>query len=191
MNVTREEAAKALEDITKASDKIVELKGYNHGAPHFMIWGTVWLVANIITQFWPQQANWAWGPGVIIGMIASTVAGVIQARMNKPGATSSMDARIGRRIGMTSGIVFVFIFCLIYIAKPETSRDINALISIFFPFMYMGAGIWAGWRLFAIGLVTAAGIMAGYIWIDEYYSLWMGLFGGGSLIASGLWLRSA
>jgi hypothetical protein len=191
MNVTREEAAKALEDISKASDKIVELKGYNHGAPHFMIWGIVWLVANIITQFWPQQANWAWGPGVIIGMIASTVAGVIQARMNKPGATSSMDARIGRRIGMTSGIVFVFIFCLIYIAKPETSRDINALISIFFPFMYMGAGIWAGWRLFAIGLVTAAGIMAGYIWIDEYYSLWMGLFGGGSLIASGLWLRSA
>jgi hypothetical protein len=57
--------------------------------------------------------------------------------------------------------------------------------------MYMGSGIWAGWRLFAIGFVTAAGIMAGFIWIDDYYSLWMGLFGGGSLIAGGLWLRSA
>jgi hypothetical protein len=55
----------------------------------------------------------------------------------------------------------------------------------------MGSGIWAGRRLFAIGLVTAAGIMAGFIWIDEYYLLWMGLFGGGSLIAGGLWLRSA
>ncbi len=191
MNLTREEAAKALEDISKASDKIVELKGYNHGAPHFIIWGLVWLVANTITQFWPEHANWGWGPGVIIGMIASTVTGVIQSKTIKGVEASSEDAKIGRRIGMTSGIAFVFIFCLIYIAKPETSRDINALISIFFPFLYMGAGIWSGWRLFAIGAVTAAGIMAGYIWIEEYYSLWMGLFGGGSLIASGLWLRSA
>ncbi len=65
------------------------------------------------------------------------------------------------------------------------------MISIFFPFMYMGSGIWARRRLFAIGFVTAAGIMAGFIWIDEYYPLWMGLFGGDSLIAGGLWLRSA
>jgi len=65
------------------------------------------------------------------------------------------------------------------------------MISIFFPFIYMGSGIWAGRRLFAIGLVTAAGIMAGFTWIDAYYLLWMGLFGGGSLIAGGLWLRSA
>jgi hypothetical protein len=85
----------------------------------------------------------------------------------------------------------MFIACLIFISRPETSRDANAMISIFFPFMYMGSGIWAGRRLFAIGFVTAAGIMAGFIWIDEYYPLWMGLFGGDSLIAGGLWLRSA
>ena len=65
------------------------------------------------------------------------------------------------------------------------------MISIFFPFMYMGSDIWAGRRLFAIRLVTAVGIVAGFIWIDECYLLWMGLFGGGSLIAGGLWLRSA
>lgn len=191
MNVTRDEAAQALADINRASDKIVELKGYNHGAPYFMIWGLVWLFANIVTQFWPDQANWAWGPGVVIGMIASTVTGLIQSKTIKTTASTAATAKIGRRIAMTSVTMFVFIFCIIYIARPETSREINALISIFFPFLYMGAGIWAGWRLFAIGAVTAAGIMAGYIWIDEYYALWMGLFGGGALIASGLWLRSA
>lgn len=36
----------------------------------------------------------------------------------------------------------------------------------------------AGRRLFATGLVTAAGIMAGFVWIDEDYSVWMGLIGG-------------
>lgn len=191
MTVTREEAAKALEEVSRASDRINTLKGYNHGAPHFIIWGLVWLTANTATQFWPAQSNLAWGVGVAVGMIASVVTGVVQSRMIRPGASSSAEAKIGRKIGMTSAVMFAFIACLVVITRPETSRESNAMISIFFPFMYMGSGIRAGWRLFAIGLVTAAGIMAGFVWIDEYYSLWMGVFGGGSLIAGGLWLRSA
>jgi hypothetical protein len=191
MNVTREEAAKALEEVSQASDRIVTLKGYNQGAPHFIIWGLVWLVANTVTQFWPDQTDWAWGPGVVIGMIASAVTGVIQSRGIKPGAQSSFDVKIARRVGLTWLVTLTFISCLIFISRPETSRETNAMISIFFPFMYMASGIWAGWRLFVIGFVTAAGIMAGFVWIDEYYALWMGVFGGGSLIAGGLWLRSA
>lgn len=191
MNVTREEAAKALEEVSRASDRIVTLKGYNHGAPHFVIWGLVWLVANTVTQFWPDNTNWAWGPGIVIGVIASAVTGMIQSRGVKRGPPSSFDATTARRIGLTSLVGLAFITCLIFISRPETSRETNAMISIFFPFMYMASGIWAGWRLFAIGFVTAAGIMAGFVWIDEYYALWMGVFGGGSLIAGGLWLRSA
>jgi len=191
MNVTREEAANALEEVSQASDRIVTLKGYNQGAPHFIIWGLVWLVANTVTQFWPDQTDWAWGPGVVIGMIASAVTVVIQSRGIKPGAKSSFDVKTARRVGLTWLVTLTFISCLIFISRPETSRETNAMISIFFPFMYMGSGIWAGWRLFAIGFVTAAGIMAGFVWIDEYYALWMGVFGGGSLIAGGLWLRSA
>jgi uncharacterized membrane protein len=191
MTVTREEAAKALEEVSQASERIVTLKGYNHGAPHFIIWGLVWLVANSVTQFWPAHSNWAWGAGIVIGMIASAVTGMIQSRGIKRSTPSSFDAYTAQRIGLTSLVSLTFIGCLIFISRPETSRETNAMISIFFPFMYMGSGIWAGWRLFAIGFVTAVGTMAGFVWIDEYYPLWMGLFGGGSLIAGGLWLRSA
>ena len=87
--------------------------------------------------------------------------------------------------------MLVFIVVITWIANPESSRDVNTIISIFFPFIYMAAGVWAGWRLFAIGLVTAAAILAGYVWVQEYFELWMGVFAGGSLIAGGLWLRSA
>jgi hypothetical protein len=31
--------------------------------------------------------------------------------------------------------------------------------------------------------------MFGYLIIEQHYYLWMGLCGGGSLIAGGLWLR--
>jgi hypothetical protein len=191
MNVTRDEAAQALDDISKASDRVVTLKGYHHGAPHFVIWGFVWLFANTITEFWPQYAQHAWISLLAVGMISSTVLGVLQRRNVKPGPAASIDARIGRRIGMTSGVIFVFIFCLMWIAQPESNREANAMISILFPFLYMCAGIWAGWRLFAIGFVTAAAILVGYYYVKDWFDLWMGVFAGGSLIAGGIWLRTA
>lgn len=190
MNVTREEAAQALTDISRASDRVIEVKGYHHGAPYFILWGLVWLAANSVSQFLPEYRGWAWGVGVLTGMTLSTVLGIMQSRRLKS-PSSRTDPRIGRRIGITSAIMFAFIFCIIYIAKPEGSRDVNAIISIFFPFMYMAGGVWAGWRLFAIGFVTALAIMAGYAWIGEYFDLWMGVFAGGSLIAGGVWLRTA
>jgi hypothetical protein len=88
-------------------------------------------------------------------------------------------------------MMFLLIISLTWLAQPETSRQTNAMISIFFPFLYMCGGIWIGWRLFAIGLFTAAMILIGYFYIGGWYDLWMGVFAGGSLIAGGLWLRTA
>ena len=104
---------------------------------------------------------------------------------------AALDRRVGSRIGMTSGVMMAFIATMILIAQPSSADEGNAMVSIFFPFMYMAAGIWAGWRLFAIGLVTAIAIIVGYFWMREYFDIWMGVFGGGSLIAGGIWLRTA
>lgn len=192
MNVTREEAAKALQDIDKASDRVFQLKGYHHGAPFFIVWGFVWLIANSVSQFWPEYQKWVWPVGVGAGFLISMVIGIMQARRAKPGTRQSlMDRRIGSRIGMTSGVMMAFIATMILIAQPSSSQEGNAMVSIFFPFMYMAAGIWAGWRLFAIGLVTAIAIIVGYFWVRDYFDIWMGVFGGGSLIAGGIWLRTA
>jgi hypothetical protein len=190
MNVTRDQAAQALDDINKASGRIVRLKGYHHGAPFFILWGLVWLVANTVTQFQPEYARFVWPGGVAFGFVVSIILGFMQSRNIKPSA-ASIDMRMGQRIGMTSAVFAVFIICLVYIAQPETQREGNAMISIFFPFLYMAAGIWGGWRLFAIGFVTATAIMIGFVWVRDWFDLWMGVFGGGSLIAGGLWLRSA
>jgi hypothetical protein len=190
MNVSREEAAQALSDINRASDRVVKRAGYHHGAPFFILWGLVWLGANSASHFWPELRNTVWAVGVLSGTAVSIVLGIMQSRSFKPEA-GSFDPKLGRRIGMTSGIMLAFIFCIVWIASPDTNRQVNAIISIFFPFLYMAAGIWAGWRLFAIGLVTAAAILAGYLWVEDYFDLWMGIFAGGSLIAGGIWLRTA
>lgn len=191
MNVSRDEAAAALAEVGEAGDKVVRLKGYHYGAPHFVIWGLVWLAANSVTQFWPGLANWAWGIGVGSGIVLSTITGLLQSRDLKRGALSTVDQRTGKRIGITSGVMLGYIACMMMIAQPETQRASNAMISIVFPFIYMAAGVWAGWRLFAIGFVTLVAIIVGYYAVQEYYALWMGVFAGGSLIAGGVWLRTA
>ena len=53
----------------------------------------------------------------------------------------------------------------------------------------MGVGVCVGMRLLWIGAITAVAILFGFFNIKQYYSLWMGIAGGGSLIAGGLWLR--
>lgn len=192
MNVTREEAAKALADVDRASDRIVQLKGYHHGAPHFIVWGLVWLFANTGSYFMPDNEQYFWPIGVGVGFVASLILGILQSRRWPKGErASAAERRFGSRMGMTAGVVMSFIVCIVLIARPQTSEEINAMISIVFPFLYMAGGVWAGWRLFAIGLVTAAAILVGYFWFTEHFALWMGLFGGGSLIAGGVWLRTA
>ncbi len=192
MNVTREEAAQALDAISRANERIAQVKGYHHGAPHFIIWGLVWLAANTGSHFMPDQEKLIWPVTLAAGFLLSMATGFLQGRKWGRGAgLRETDRRLGARMGLTGGVVIAFIVCIVLIAQPESNREINAMISIVFPFLYMAGGIWAGWRLFAIGLVTAAGIMAGYFWMPGYFSLWMGLFGGGSLIAGGVWLRTA
>jgi hypothetical protein len=189
MNVTRDEAALALAEIGKAGEKVGRLKGYHQGAPHFVLWGLVWLGANVATQFGVGEGL-AWPVGTLVGFAGAIVIGVLQNRGAKS-PTSSFDKRIGMRIGLVAIVVAALIFCLINIAQPHSNRQLNAMISILFPFMYMLGGIWAGWRLFAIGFVTAAAILFGFYFVKDWFDLWMGVVGGGSLIASGIWLRTA
>lgn len=191
MNVTQEEAAQALADINRASERVAKRIGYNHGAPYFILWGLIWLVANTVTHFRPDLSGLAWGIGVTTGMLVSTGMGVMQSRNAKAEPGSRFDPRMGRRIGFTCVILLAFMACLTWLANPQSSREVNVIISIFFPFIYMAAGVWAGWRLFAIGLVTAIAILVGYAFVQAYFGLWMGVFAGGSLIAGGVWLRTA
>ncbi len=192
MNVTREEAAQALTDISMANERIVQLKGYQHGSPFFIIWGLVWFAANGGSYLMPDLQKLIWPISLAIGFIASLLVGILQSRKwPREAGTPHVERNIGSRMGMTAGVVMAFVVCIVLIAQPQSNREINAMISIVFPFLYMAGGIWAGWRLFAIGLITAVAIMGGYFWMQEYFSLWMAIFGGGSLIAGGLWLRTA
>lgn len=193
MSVTREEAVEALGQVRRADRRMHELKLYSHAAPHFMIWGAVWLIAYSVTDLAPSWTNWAWVACLIVGGIASFVAGMTAHRRRpEQGQTAEQAASAyGSRFAALGVVFFLFFLCLFVINPATSSRQGSTLMAIAFPFLYMGAGVFAGWRLFAIGAVAAALIMSGYFLVQEHFYLYMGAVAGGSLILAGLWLRKA
>ncbi|MDO9478094.1 MAG: hypothetical protein Q7L07_15400 [Pseudohongiella sp.] len=191
MQISRDEAAQALADIRDARGRVNQLHGYSDAAPFLILWGLIWLVANSTTQFAPDAANMTWLTGIIAGSVLTVVLATAQARQRGSRDISRHNeaSQMGARLGMTQGVVLVFFIGLMAIVWPFDARQFNALISLFWACAYMAAGIWIGMRLFWIGAITTAAILFGYFSLEQYYALWMGLAGGGSLIAGGLWLR--
>jgi hypothetical protein len=194
MVVSRDEAVASLKEIQRAGQKMGRLKSYSHSAPHFIIWGLVWVIANSATDLLPAPGpgGWAWPACLVLGAIASFVTGLLTSPKRSDSALEAgAGMQYGSRFGVLAAVFFFFFLCLFIIHPLPNMRVGNAVVSIFFPFIYMAVGVFAGWRLFAIGAVTAALIMIGWLYIHEHLFLWMGVVAGGSLILGGLWLRKA
>lgn len=191
MQISRDEAAQALSDINDARSRIEKLHDYSDSSPFFILWGLVWLAANSTTQFAPALADMAWLAGILIGTTLTIVLATVQAKRRgaRDASKAAQTTQVAIRMGVSQGVILAFFVAIMTIVWPLDARQFNALISLFWACAYMGVGVWIGMRLFWIGAITAVAILFGYFNIEQYYSLWMGIAGGGSLIAGGLWLR--
>ena len=193
MNVTRDEAARALEEIGAAGGKMRRLSLYADLAPMLMLWGVLWFIANLVTQFRPELSNRAWLAVMVVGFPA-TLWGTVRharrtgARIRQAGGDPKA---LGGRMALLGVTFWGFFGSLYAITQPVNPRQENAFISLFVAFAYTLGGIWGGWRLIAIGAITALAVLFGYFALTEYFYLWMAVVGGGALLAGGLWLRKA
>lgn len=191
MQLTREDASQALGEIDSAGRRMREVRNYGHAAPFLILWGVIWLCGNTATDVDPVLGGQVWAVGGGLGCVITLWQTVRQVRAADPRTQAAFksDRKLGFKIGMTWLAIWAFIAGGMTIMLPFDGRQSNAFISLLWACIYIAMGAWAGWRLSAIGLATAAAVLAGYHLIDQHYALWMGIVGGGSLIGGGLWLR--
>jgi hypothetical protein len=191
MNISRDEAAAALDAIDAADTRVRTVRNYAEYAPFFILWGCIWLGANATTDLAPAWSQRAWFIGIGIGGVVTVLLTIRNALTWKQRFPEL--AREGRAIGHRATLLGITLWVafpgVLLIAAPLSPRQSNALISLLWALIYMTAGAFMGTRLFVIGAVTAAAILFGYFFIDAHYFLWMGCVGGGALLAGGLWLR--
>jgi hypothetical protein len=192
MSISPQEADEALKAIHSADRRVWQMQGYRFAAPMLILWGVIWAVANATTDFNHDAGNRVWVWGSLLGAVLTAVMIARQTlQRRRAGVQLPEERQTGTSFALTGCTVMAYFIAMFLVLAPLSARQGNAFISLFWAFAYMFGGAWLGLRLFITGLVAAVAMVIGYRYVHDHYYLWMAVFGGGSLILGGLWLRKA
>ncbi len=67
MDLSRQDASAALDEIEAAERRARQNIGYRDASPFLILWGVVWLLANAATDLLPGYGRHAWPVGSLVG----------------------------------------------------------------------------------------------------------------------------
>ncbi len=187
MNISPHEAEEALAAIQRVSKKTRQSIASSGADTSLMVTGLIWLVGFVGTQFLSGAILvYMWVGISLLGLGVATTLGIRRGkRMHSPTAGAT-----AKRIGMVWVLLWVYCVSAIAIAWPLDGNQITLLIVLFVILGWLAmslllflAPVWPGLALIAL-------LLAGYFFLPEWFYLWMGLLGGGGLIALGWYIRS-
>jgi hypothetical protein len=187
MNITRDEAQESLTAIQEMAQRMRRAAADN-GAHYFLIlWGLVWLFGFTCSQFlWHQTAGYVWMALNCLGGFGSWWFGRFKGRHVR----SKGDAAAGRRIGLFWMTLFAYCALTIWIAWPLNSRQLAMFIIIFVMIGWLAMSFLLSYSAYFLALFITAVAFASYFFLPAYFYLCMALVGGGTMIGSGLYIRS-
>lgn len=187
----KDAARRALRDVAATQDRARALSFYRSAFAPVMVWGFVWLICNTVSFFQPGLANTIWIVGIFLGSIASVASGWVRRDRDRQNQARHDGTGLARHVMIGIGIAVIIVLGLTalgFLDVFSSSQQANAMISVMVAISYGVAGLQHGLRLTLLGLVVGAAAVGGYIWLREWYELWMGIVGGGSLILGAIWL---
>ena len=193
---TKDEARAALTEIDLVMARTRTAIARGPSAPLLILWGCIWSIADLTTQYHPQALQWLWWALDLIGFASTCwIIRNHRARVKSPG---------GWRYGVFWGAILFYAILwlnlLVPVKWPQTPqqwvefepifRRVTAYFHTIPMFAYVIGGLFVGRRYFIwIGLLVTALILAGYCWAGAYFYLWLAVTGGGSLLFSGIIIR--
>lgn len=181
MPISKNEAADALKSVERTERLSGILREYSAAAPHFFIWGLAWAAGYGLGTALPDKRGLVWLVVVAIGSIASAIAG-----MRFGGGRRSVLQSVSISLAVVAITTVV-----VAVLGPMQPRQIEAVIPLFAAGFYLLIGIWGAPRFAVAGIVLGAVTIAGYYFAGENFGYWMAAAGGGVLVLTGVWLRSA
>lgn len=187
MNISPNEAEEALQAIQTMMQKTRRAIS-SSGAYNFLIlWGAIWLVGFLNSQFLPNKTSgYVWMGLDILGGLLSVV---VAMRLNQ-GVRTSMPTTSGKRIAFFWLLLFFFCAAAIAVASPVDGKQLAMFIILFITVGWIAMGLllsfasaWWGLGLLALSLV-------GYFLLPGIFYLWMAFLGGGGMIALGIFVRN-
>jgi len=183
MPISQNDAADALRDIDQTAQRSSRLYGYRMMSPHLIVWGCIWAAGYGASYVRPEWYA-VWPVLVTVGMVASFWFG---SRTKPQGA-----AEFQWRYVATFAAIAAFITAVFMILPPVTGAQSGAFFPMLVGLAYTLIGVWSrGLRMLITGVALTALTLFGFFYLQQYFSLWMAVVGGGGLVLGGIWLKAA
>lgn len=187
MNISPAEAEEALAAIQTVTQKTRRMLSASGAYGFLIVWGVIWLVGFLSSQFLAEQtAGYFWMGLDILGGILSAVIGIRMGRyVHNPTATSS-----GQRIGWFWVLLFILCIAAILVSWPVDGKQLAMLIILFVMAGWIAMSLLIPFASVWVALAITALALLGYFLLPNIFYLWMAVLGGGGMISLGLYIRS-
>jgi hypothetical protein len=187
MNVSPTEAEEALAAIQTMMQKTRRLISSSGAYFFLIIWGAIWLLGFLNSQFLPvNTAGYVWMGLDILGGILSAVIGV---RLNR-GVRSTAPTTSGKRIAFFWLLLFFYCVAAIGVAWPVDGKQLAMFIILFVTVGWIAMGLLLSFASVWWGLALLALSLIGYFLLPGIFYLLMAFLGGGGMIALGIYARN-
>ena len=154
----------------------------HRGHLHLWIWGGTWIAMPLLAHFRGDQAARYFPWICLVGGVLSGAAGFTQSRQIRRPSN-------GRFIAVMA-MVWVFAALFPFVLRaPADPRSIYAYLCLVAMLTYVIAGLWTDTYLLWVGLIVTALVLAGVFLFPGIFWLWMAVFGGGTLVLTGFYVK--
>ena len=182
MHLTPQQAIEALAHVDDARSVMRRVIRAHHGHFHLWIWGAAWVAMPLLAHFRGDHMANYFGLVALPAGIASAYVGLRQSTQIRMPANLRFIAVLCALVG------FALLFPLVLGARPDM-KSLYAYICLVAMQGYVIAGIWTDSYLLWLGIAVSALLLLGLFFFPGVFWLWMAAFGGGSLIATGFYVR--
>ncbi len=186
MSISQQQAADALRDIDVTESRSRELRKYQQASPILFMWGVIWVIGYAASNLDPK-APLLWIPLTLAGIVGS----MLLHRRNSQN-TDAADWKVrNRRAGLSAVALTAFCTAVYAIMQPHNPLAYAAFPALMVALAYVVVGIWFLPRYLLLGIAVFALTVSGFIYLPAFFTYWMAVVGGGSLMLGSLWLRKA
>lgn len=187
MNVSPSEAEESLAVVQGIMQKTRRSIASSNVHISLIATGIVWLVGFVCTQFLSGAILvYLW---IALSVLGSVLSSILSMRKSR-GVRSPQAAATARRIGLVWLLLAVYCLAAIAVAWPLAGKQVTVLIILFVLVGWLVMGLLLSFISIWPGLAIIVLVLTGYFLLPGYFYLWMGLLGGGGMIALGLYIRS-
>ena len=187
MNISPNEAEEELAAIQRTAQKTRHSIASGGTYITLIVTGIVWLVGFLSTQFLTGEiVGYIWTGMSLLGIALSILLGT---RMGRRVRSPSVNAT-AKRAGIFWLLLVFYGIAAIAIARPADGKQVTMFVILFIMLGQLAMGLLLSFSSVWWALPITVLALIGYFLLPGIFYLWMGVLGGGGMIALALYIRS-